>query len=97
VTHSDAPTPGKREHAAEADALVARAIEGLDSEAAARMLAALVNRAATRLHGLGRSEASARKGRPDWPAWAALQNAARTLVLQSSTCRDLAARLSQQR
>ena len=97
MTHSDAPPPGNREHTAEADALLARAVEGLDSEAAARMLAALANRAATRLHGLGRSEASARKGQPDWPAWAALQNAARTLVLQSSTCRDLAARLSQQR
>ena len=48
---------------------------------------------ASRLHGVSRGEASARKGGADWAAWAALQNAARTLVLQSSTCRDLAGRL----
>ena len=50
-------------------------------------------RAAARLHILGRGESAARKGQPSWPVWAQLQNAARTLVLHSSTCRDLAARL----
>jgi len=71
------------------DALVA----GLPPEAAAVALAGLLNRAAARLHTLARAQATARKAQPDWPAWAQLQNASRALVLQSSTCRDLAARL----
>jgi hypothetical protein len=53
----------------------------------------LVNRAGTRLHNLARGEAAAHKDQPEWPAWAQLQNAARGLVLQASTCRDLASRL----
>jgi hypothetical protein len=82
------------DYQSQADARVAEAIEGLEPDEAAHMLAALASRAATRLHGLTRTEATARKGQPTWPTWAALQNAARTLVLHSSTCRDLAARLS---
>jgi hypothetical protein len=82
------------EYQSQADARVAEAIDGLEPDAAAHMLAVLANRAATRLHGLTRGEATARRGQPTWPAWAALQNAARTLVLQSSTCRDLAGRLT---
>jgi hypothetical protein len=76
-----------------ADAQLAALVEGLEPAAAAAALAVLLNRAAGRLHQLARAEATARKGQPDWPAWAQLQNAARTAVLQSSTCRDLAARL----
>ena len=53
----------------------------------------LLNRAAARLHTLSRAQASAHKDAPEWPAWAQLQNASRALVLQASTCRDLAARL----
>jgi hypothetical protein len=45
------------------------------------------------LHTLARTEAARRKDTPGWPAWAQLQNAARSLVLQASTCRDLARRL----
>ena len=82
---------------ARADAQLAALTEGLDSEAAAQQLAVLLNRAATRLHNLARTEAAERKGQPSWPGWAQLQNAARALVLASSTCRDLAARLSGQR
>jgi hypothetical protein len=48
----------------------------------------------TRLHNLGRTTAAARKAQPDWPLWAQLQNASRSLVLQASTCRTLAARLA---
>jgi hypothetical protein len=70
-------------------------LEGLPPQAAASALASLVNRAAVRLHTLSRAQASARKDQPDWPAWAQLQNASRSLVLQSSTSRDLAARLPQ--
>jgi hypothetical protein len=51
----------------------------------------------TRLHNVARAEATARKNQPDWPAWAQLQNAARSLVLQASTCRDLALRLAGRR
>jgi len=85
------------EYLAQAESRVAEVIDGLAPDAAANMLAALANRAATRLHALTRAEATARRGQPAWPAWAALQNAARTLVLQSSTCRDLAGRLGGER
>jgi hypothetical protein len=72
-------------------------VDGLEPEEAALALSVLVNRAGTRLHNIARAESSARKGEPDWPAWAALQNATRTLVLQASTCRDLAAKLTGRR
>jgi hypothetical protein len=75
------------------DNFIEALLEGLGPEASAVALAGLLNRAASRLHTLSRSEASAHKEQPEWPAWAQLQNASRALVLQSSTCRDLAARL----
>jgi hypothetical protein len=75
------------------DALIDALLEGLGPEDSARALATLVTRAVARLHGLSRAEATARKDQPDWPVWAQLQNASRSLVLQASTCRDLAARL----
>jgi hypothetical protein len=77
-----------------ADAAIQRLIDGLGPEETAQALATLLNRAAARLHTLARSESSARKEQPDWPRWAQLQNASRSLVLQASTCRDLATRLS---
>jgi len=86
-----------RDYQREADELLAQVSEGLAPEEAALALAVLVNRAVTRLHNLSRGEASARKDQPDWPTWAQLQNAARSLVLQASTCRDLAARLAGRR
>ena len=79
------------------ETVIAPLVEGLPPEEAAQVLAQLVNRAAARLHALSRGEASARKEQPDWPQWAQLQNAARALVLQASTCRDLAARLASRR
>ena len=57
-------------------------------------LAVLASRVATRLHNVAWSEAGQRKGQPDWGSWAQLQNASRTSVLQASTCRDLAQRLT---
>lgn len=63
-------------------------------EAAAYAVAVLANRAVTELHRLAKNEATARKGAPEWGNWAAFQNAARNLVLQSSTARDLAAKLA---
>jgi hypothetical protein len=82
-----------REYQARADAQLAALVEGLEPNQAALVLTVLINRAATRLHIVGRTEAAASKGQPSWAVWAQLQNAARALVLHSSTCRDLAARL----
>jgi hypothetical protein len=79
---------------AAADAAIAGLSAGLGPEQTALALAVLANRAVTRLHALGRTEAAARKGQPEWPVWAQLQNASRSLVLQASTCRTLAARLA---
>jgi len=80
-----------------ADGQLESLTEGLPAEEAALALAVLANRAATRLHNLTRGEALARKGEPSWAGWAGLQNAARALVLQTSTCRDLAAKLAGRR
>jgi hypothetical protein len=77
----------------EPEAVIAELVAGLSSEEAAQRLAVLVNRGVARLHALARAEATARKGAADWPVWAQLQNASRSLVLQASTCRDLANRL----
>jgi primosomal protein N'' len=84
----------ERDFLAEADATLGQLTDGLGPEAAARALAILANRTVARLHALSRAQATARKEQPDWAAWAQLQNASRTLVLQASTCRDLALRLA---
>jgi hypothetical protein len=81
----------------ETDALIAGLIEGLAPEEVALALATLVHRSVTRLHSLSRARATASKDQPEWPAWAQLQNASRALVLQASTCRDLAAKLAGRR
>jgi hypothetical protein len=84
---------GERDLQAEADAALGQLIGGLAPAEAALALAVLANRTAARLHTLSRSAAAERKDQPDWPAWAQLQNAARTMVLQASTCRELAQRV----
>jgi hypothetical protein len=76
------------------EAVLAPLVDDLAPEEAARVLAQLVNRAAARLHALSRGQAAARKEQADWAQWAQLQNAARALILQTSTCRDLANRLA---
>ena len=81
----------------DADGLLDGLADGRPTEEAALALAVLINRASGRLHALSRAAASARKEQPDWPMWAQLQNASRSLVLQASTCRDLAARLAGRR
>jgi len=83
--------------ASDPDAVLGPLVDGLAPEQAAQALAQLINRAAARLHTLARAEAAARKDQQDWPPWAQLQNAARALVLQASTCRDLATRLPSRR
>ena len=81
----------------QADAYLEALVDGLTPEEAALALTVLANRTVARLHSLARSEATARKDQPDWPTWAQLQNATRSLVLQASTSRDLAARLAGRR
>ena len=80
-----------------ADAVLEPLLEGLAPEEAALGLALVITRAAARLHPHSRPSATARKEHADWPQWAQLQNAARALVLQASTCRDLASRLANRR
>ena len=86
-----------RDYQVEADAYIAQLTEGLPAEEAALALTVLSNRAGTRLNNIARSESAERKGEPDWPVWAALVNAARSLILQSSSARDLGAKLTGRR
>ncbi|HEV7662668.1 MAG TPA: hypothetical protein VGQ62_03965 [Chloroflexota bacterium] len=79
------------------DTMLTQLTDGLAPDAAALALAVLANRTVGRLHALSRAEATAHKDQPTWPLWAQLQNASRNLVLQASTCRDLAARLAGRR
>jgi hypothetical protein len=90
-------TQAQRDFQPEVDAWLATLTDGLPPEEAALALAVLANRAVARLHALSRVEASGRKDQPDWPMWAQLQNASRSLVLHASTCRDLALRLARRR
>jgi hypothetical protein len=94
---TEPPAHGQGDYQVLADSLLASLAEGRGPEDAALALAVLVNRAGTRLHNLARGEAGARKAQPEWPAWAQLQNASRNMLLQASTCRDLAARLAGRR
>lgn len=71
-----------------------RSAADLPPNEAAVALAELVNRASVELHKLARAQAQARRGEPDWGAWAKLANAARTAVLQAASCRDAARGLS---
>jgi hypothetical protein len=72
-----------------------RAAAELPPQDAALALAEMVNRSTVELHKLARAQAQARRGEPDWGAWAKLANAARTAVLQAASCRDAARGLSQ--
>ncbi len=83
-----------REVQAAADRMIKELSATLGSEEAVYAVAVLANRAAAEMHRLGKAEAAARKGGPDWGTWASFQNAARNLVLQSSTARDVAAKLT---
>jgi hypothetical protein len=80
-----------------ADRLIAALVSEASETDAVYLLAVLTNRAATELHRRARGVASSLRGEETWGAWAGLQNAARNLVLQSSTCRDSAASLTGRR
>ena len=86
--------PGGRDVQAQADRVIKDFAGALGPAEAVYAVAVLANRAAAELHRLGRAEAVARKGAAEWGSWASLQNAARAMVLQSSTARDLAAGLA---
>lgn len=88
---------GSAELQSRADGLIAYITERLAPEDAALALAVLANRTVARLHALSRAEAASRKDQPTWPLWAQLQNASRSLILQASTCRDLAVRIAGRR
>jgi hypothetical protein len=79
---------------ARADRLLGELLAGLDEEQAVYAAAVLANRTANELHRRVRGGANSRRGGENWGVWAGLQNVARNLVLQSSTCRDAAARLA---
>ena len=64
-------------------------------EQAALTLAAIANRAVAGLNKLARAESNARRGQPEWGAWAALANTARDAVLRVATCRKAATELVQ--
>lgn len=74
----------------EAEELVKRFAETEPPEEAARLLANTVNRAIAVLHKLARDQGAARKGQPDWPAWAKLAAASRNAVLAASMTREAA-------
>ena len=79
---------------ARVDALLREQTADSSPEEATYLLTLIANRAASELHRLTRQEASKRRESDEWGNWAALQNASRNVVLQTSTCRDLAARIS---
>ncbi len=83
-----------RDVQAHADRMIKELSATLGPEEAVYAVAVLANRAAAEMHRLGKAEATARKGSPAWGAWASFQNAARNLILQSSTARDVAAKLA---
>jgi hypothetical protein len=92
------PEPSNsRDFQVDADTALGQLTDGLPPEQVVLALAVLANRTVARLHTVSRGEAAAHKDQPQWPTWAQLQNASRNLVLQASTCRDLAARLAGRR
>jgi hypothetical protein len=78
---------------AEADRLIRELHQGLDPDQATYVMAVLAARSAAELHRLAKAQATATKGEPAWGSWAALQNAARRLVLDAAPAREAAARL----
>jgi hypothetical protein len=93
---SDAPTRAARPNdtQAEADRLIRELAADLAPDEAVYVVAVLASRAAAELHRVAKGQATDTKGSPAWGSWAALQNAARKLVLDASSARDGAARLS---
>ena len=76
------------------DQVIRDLLAGLNPEQAAYMTSVLAARSAAELHRIGKTQATAAKGGPDWGTWAALQNGARRLVLDAAPARESAARLA---
>ena len=93
---SDAPARAARPNdtQAEADRLIRQLAADLEPTEAVHVVAVLASRAAAELHRLAKAQADATRGTPEWGSWAALQNAARKLVLDAASARDGAARLA---
>jgi hypothetical protein len=79
---------------ARVDGLIRELQAGLAGEQSVYMVALLANRAAAELHRLAKLQATATKGEPSWGSWASLQNAARRLVLDATSAREVAAKLA---
>jgi len=77
----------------QADALIREFVGARGTPEACYALAVLLNRTVTELHKVARARVNETRGQAEWGQWAGLQNTARTLVLQSSTARDAAAKL----
>jgi len=89
------PRPARLSDAqTEVDRLIQTLATDLDPGERVAMVALLASRAAAELHKLARAQAAETKGTPDWGSWAALQNAARKLVLDAASARDSAAKLT---
>jgi hypothetical protein len=79
---------------ARVDGLIRELQTGLAEEQGVYMVALLGNRAAAELHRLAKAQATATKGEAAWGSWASLQNAARRLVLDATSAREVAAKLA---
>ena len=80
---------------AEVEAAIKAAIANPNRVEATVQLASIANRATAALHQVARSEASARKGQPDWGKWAGLANISRDAVLRTAASRQTATQLAQ--
>jgi hypothetical protein len=80
---------------AEIEAAIKAAIASSDRVEATLLLASIANRATAALHQVARTEAAARKGKPDWGRWAALSNVSRDAVLRTAASRQTATQLAQ--
>ena len=87
-------TEGERPIPPEVDAAIRAVATAERPEDAALTLASIANRAVAELNKLARAEGNARRGQPDWGAWAGLANSARDAILRVATCRKTAAELA---
>ncbi|HLZ09575.1 MAG TPA: hypothetical protein VKT80_13355, partial [Chloroflexota bacterium] len=79
----------------EVETAIKAALASSNRAEATLILASIANRAAAALHQVARSEATSRKGQPDWGRWAALSNVSRDAVLRTAAGRQTANQLAQ--
>ena len=78
----------------EIEEAIRAAAAGGAPEQDALTLAAIANRAIAELNKLAKAEANARRGQPEWGAWAGLANTARDAVLKLAAARRVAGELA---